>query len=260
MCSWWLVIAATTLTMLDMRVHQSSFVAMGTTVVALRTRDSIVVATDSREVQVDPTGRIVSTRDDKCKMFEQNGVLFALAGIARSTSDFDAMDLARKLMKPGVPLRDMVSAFQRAARPAIESELRRWKTAPGETVEGVPGLHYLFGKSEGGASSVMWGGIAGFRNPKGLIVADVIDEGVWPGRPQNVVMFGKTAAINRELRKGPIGFQTEAEAGLVALEMIRIEAADPIDGVFVGGPTDVAMVRANGIAWSRQKQNCKPIR
>jgi hypothetical protein len=187
---------------------------MGTTVVALRTRDSTVVATDSREVQIDPTGRIVSVRDDRCKMFEQNGVLFALAGIARSTSDFDALELARTFMKPEVPLKDMVSAFQRAARPAIESELRRWKTAPGETVEGVPGLHYLFAKSEAGGSSVMWGGIAGFRNPKGLIVADVVDKGVWPGRPQNVVMLGKTAAISRELQKGPVGFRTEAGPAL----------------------------------------------
>jgi hypothetical protein len=73
-------------------------------------------------------------------------------------------------------------------------------------------------------------------------------------------MFGKTAAISRELQKGPIGFRTEAEAGLVVLEMIRIEATDPIDGLFVGGDTDVAIVRANGITWSRQKPNCKSNR
>jgi hypothetical protein len=229
----------------------------GTLVVALRIRDAILVATDSREVRIDPTGRTIGARDDKCKMFEQDGVVFALAGIAHSTAEFDAMALARQVIKPRASLKEMAVAFQRVARPAIQKELRRWKAAPGETAEGIPGLHYLFAKSEGGVSSAAWGGIAGFRDAEGLIVARVNEDGAWPGMKENVLVFGKTNAVTRELLNGPIGFRTEADAAFVALEMMRIASADPNDGVYVGGPTDVVLIRSDGIVWSRQKPPCK---
>jgi hypothetical protein len=155
--SWQALVAALlTVSAAIESIPQMSYTGIGTTLVALRTRDSVIVATDSREVQIDPSGRIVRTRDDKCKMFEQDRVLFALAGIAQSTADFDAMMLARRVIKPGRSLQDMASDFQRTAQPAIETEVRRWKSPPGERAEGVPGLHYLFAKAEGGVSALVW--------------------------------------------------------------------------------------------------------
>ncbi len=167
------------------------------------------------------------------------------------------MALARRVIKPRLSLKEMGVAFQRVARPAVQSELRRWKAAAGETPEGIPGLHFLFAKSEDGVSSAVWGRIAGFRDAKGSIVARITEDSAWPGLKENVLMFGKTAAVMRELRKGAIGFRTEADAGLGALEMMRIAAADPKDGVYVGGPTDVAIIRSDGIVWSRQKPGCR---
>lgn len=231
-------------------------VRIGSLIVALRIRDAIILATDSREVRIDETGRIDGTRDDKCKVFEQAGIVFALAGIAQSSAKFDAMAIARRAIERRLPLKAIAAAFQRAAVPALQLELRRWDRAPGETAEGIPGLHYMFASSEGGSSTAVWGGIAGFRDTSGSITARVIDEGVWPGTKDNVLMFGKTSAVMREARKGPIGFRTEAEASLVALEMMRIAAADPQDGQYVGGPTDLAVIRSDGISWSRRKPQC----
>lgn len=258
--NWCRVIAAVSIGGLIASQSPSRHTALtGTTVVALRTRDAVLIATDSREVQIDPSGRVINVRDDACKMIERNKVVFALAGISRSTRSFDAMATANRVMVPGLSLKEMASRFQRLAEPAIQAELRRWPNTPGETAEGIPGLHYLFAAPQHGVSAMVWGDVAGIRRSDGTIVATTLEHGEWPGPPENVVLFGKTAAIMREQAKGLIGFRTEAQAMLVAKEMIRIEETDPVDGAFVGGDVDIAIVRPDGIVWSQQKAHCRNV-
>ncbi len=160
--------------------------ALGTTVVALRGRDYIIVAADSREVRISQDGTIRDSRDDACKIFEKDQVLYAQAGISGSSAGFNVGVLARSAMKAGRNLEQIRSEFESAALPSVEGELRRWRTQPRETPEGIPGIHYMFAHVSNGRPELVWGGIGGFRSIDRTIVGKVYERGAWPGARENV--------------------------------------------------------------------------
>jgi hypothetical protein len=234
--------------------HQT--VSAGSVVVALRTADAILIAADSRVDRIDKAGRIQRDNDDACKVFDRNEVVFALAGIAGASSGFDPFAIARSVMTRGRSVKDMAAEFQRRATVALQVELRRWKNDPRETPQGIPGIHYLFAGKDHGTNVLSWASLAGIRRLDGTLIVRTIESGAWPGQRENVLLFGKTAAIDREAH-GRIGFRTDAEAMLVAKALINIEAADPVDSQFVGGPIDVVAITSEGIHWPQRKPNCR---
>lgn len=235
--------------------------ASATTIVAVRTKNEIVIGADSKVT--DTFGGDTERR--VCKIVQAGDVFFAYAGFAKDNrTGYSVAEIAREALdlKPKLSAGKKTDLMTAAVVEKLNSEIPLLKqndfVTYREKIEGRIFLRVLVAGFEKGKPVLF---VRRFRygptgeNKIGVIVTN--DDCGRKCRGETVTRFmGETAAIDN-LPEETAGFWNAGlAAGVLRLIEIQIAAREE----YVGPPIDVLRITAKGAEWVRKKNACPDIR
>lgn len=227
-------------------------VQRGTAIVALSVQDGIVLAADSRSIDVDPKGRILQTSDDECKIrVLRPDLVAATAGFTHLPNGVEALDQIARDMGRGsaLPLWVGAEGISEYARKLFEDAPALFDRLPGGMRPGAVALEIVLLGIVKGRPHLEWRGIAiksvspfsvGFAG-RSLSVAEMTGQGYGSARA-SAVLFRSPAFASVET--------ASEEARRVLAEVAQ--QADVVP--WVGGPTDVVAMTTKGITGTMKPQ------
>lgn len=237
--------------------------ASATSVVCIRTPDSIVIAADSMLAVrgADNSGKPCR----ECKIIQAGGIFFSMTGFVKDpVRPYDAVKIIGEMLKGLAPRRDPVNSVAEAVTAGLKDELRRLK---GE----APELYNRYMRYQKGTLlKVLLAGfekdtpmtvLLGFRqaiSPYGEITITAEREAC-PGNcdpaRSNVFILGDRRPIDSYLKKNEkVDFKSTENAAKFLVDLVI--AAHMPD---VGPPVDVLRIDANGARWIERKEECPKI-
>jgi hypothetical protein len=239
-------------------------VAHGTAIIALETDDAVVIGADSRQVH----GRLTASEgfvrqgfdDHACKVMEQNGVVFALAGPAQLPPDGrEAVPLALSIMSSKRNLQDMTRDFASQTLPALarDTRLLTGRETP-ESVDGKIVFGFLFGTIERRRPAVR---IVYFVfHAAGAERLTILDADL-PNRrhpEQRLLALGRALALDAADYPKPRGRRDRAWGMTAIRDLMQLVARQGDNATFVGGDIDFAIIDGRRIDM-RVKPECRGV-
>lgn len=233
--------------------------ADATSIVCLRSPDSIVIAADS--MLTVRNGNSTSARATECKILGFGRVFFSLSGFYKDPArGYDVVQTVDNAIEAQASFRDTAASVSRAVAESLQAELVRLRSeAPAAFNEmksrGGSLLNLLLTGFENGTPQVV---LLKFRQESAAseAVALSVERSACPGdcNAQHIKAFylTDTRAIDAYLKKGPAVDWSAPEKAAPFLVQLVIEAGTP----GVAPPIDVLRIDRSGASWIERKEQC----
>lgn len=232
------------------------FDARATTIVAVKTRNEIVIGADSKVTDTfgNESARLA------CKIVQAGGVFFAYAGFARdSRRDFDVPAIAARALnrRPNLSITQKTKLLADAVGARLNAEIPLLKKTDfptyREKIEGRIFLKIMVVGFERGVPVIL---VRQFRLGQNNLVAVTNDDCGASCRADYATRFlGETDAIDNLPEETPDFWNAGLAAGVRRLVQTEIEARDQ----YVGAPIDILRITAKGAEWIQKKESCATI-
>jgi hypothetical protein len=227
---------------------------LATTIVAVRTPDAVVIAADSEGTF--KGGNKTQTRKDVRKIFEEDGILYAISGIAHDPGrGFDAAATVSASLHRSESLQSAAINLERTLYASLEHLLSRFQNEDfalfqamtRKISEGEPEITSIllasFQNGEPTAIAISFSGtVSGGKivlQPKRIACPDMCPNG-------NYTFFlGKHKAIDNYVAKMGKHFAMSPEDATRFMVQLEIDAKTP----GVGPPIEVVRMDRHGIKW-----------
>ena len=232
-----------------------------TSVVCIRTPDSIAIAADS--MLAARWGAPIGNRPRECKIIGVGGIYFSMSGfVGDPARNFDAARLVAGALGRLVPPQDPAAVVSEEVIKGLADELRRLKGGSPELYRKLngqkgPQLKVLLAMFDGPAPRVVQLGFNQAVSPMGEITVTAERESC-PGEcdPGRINMFilGDRRPIDAYLNSGKADWKSPEMAAKTMVE--KVIAAGTPD---VGPPVDVLLMGVDGARWVEKKDGCREL-
>lgn len=237
-----------------------AFHARATTIVAVKTKNEIVIGADSKVTDTFGNALPVET----CKIVQAGNVFFTYAGFARNNeTGFSIPQIAKAALesKPKAKMSEKIEILTKTVVEKLDAEILvlREKSFPTyrEKIEGKIFLRILVAGFDKGKPALY---VRQFRlgqtSEKGVGVVVINDDCDRKCKGENVTRFlGETAAIDGLPEETKDFWKTGLAAGVTSLIETQIAAREE----YVGPPIDILQITKKNAVWIRKKDSCREI-
>ncbi len=236
--------------------------ATATSVVCIRSADSIVIAADS--MLAVKGGDNAGKPRSECKIVQAGGMFFSMTGFVKDPArPYDAVRIVSEALKRDEDFAGSASSVAEAVKEGLRDEVAKLRAEAPELyekfikVEKGTLLEILLAGFEEGTPKMTLLGFKQVSSPSGEL-AITVERVACPGScdPQGVNAFflGDRRAIDNYLKSGKADWRSPEKSAKLLVELV-IDAHTPN----VGPPVDVLRIDKEGARWIERKAECPDI-